>query len=49
MLLDKVWPESDQVFWPTEALAATQVLPLSSDTSTNSPASRLTDNVPEMV
>ena len=46
LLAVSVWPDSDQVFWPTVVLAMAQVAPLSSETSTRSPAARLADSVP---
>ncbi|MNV34693.1 hypothetical protein D3C71_1261210 [compost metagenome] len=41
-----VWPPSDQVLLPTVDVAAVQVAPLSSETSTYSPEARLADKVP---
>src|SRR3569623_274681 len=50
VLLDVcVWPDSDQVFEPTDVVAVVQVEPLSSETSTISPETMLAEVVPLMV
>src|SRR3569623_1926032 len=48
LLAVSVWPDSDQVFEPTEVVAVVQVEPLSSETSTISPESMLAEVVPLM-
>ena len=49
LLLVRVWLLRDQLLLPTDVVAVVQVLPLSSDTSTLSPLSRLALVSPEMV
>src|SRR3569623_737276 len=44
-----VWPDSDQVFEPTDVVAVDQVEPLSSETSTISPETMMAEVVPLMV
>ena len=48
LLLASVCPARDQVFVPLDTWAVDQELPLSSETSTNSPLTRLAEVVPEM-
>ena len=45
----RVWPTSDQAVCPTVVVAAVQVVPLSSETWTVSPATIAADRVPLIV
>src|SRR3569623_1387925 len=49
LLAVSVWPDSDQVFEPSEVVAVVQVAPLTSETSTISPETMLAEVVPLMV
>lgn len=49
LLLVSATPATDHVFWPTVVVAVVQVLPLSMDTSTISPATMFALVVPEIV